>query len=61
MTEPREWPIERPPGLRPWFFSAMGYLGVLFKDPREAERAQRGLIEHGVPAADVRLYICADP
>ena len=59
MTEPREWPIERPPGLRPWFFSAMGYFGVLFKDPREAERAQRGLIEHGVPAADVRLYTSA--
>src|SRR6266542_7017585 len=56
MTEPRDWPIERPPGLRPWFFSAMGYLAVLFKSPAEAERAQRGLIDHGVPAADIRLY-----
>jgi hypothetical protein len=59
MTEPHDWPIERHPGLRPWFFSAMGYLGVLFKDRQEAERARRGLMEHGVPEADVRLYTSA--
>jgi hypothetical protein len=56
VTELRDWPIERPPRLRPWFFMANGYLGVLFKDPQEAERARHGLLAHGVPEADVRLY-----
>jgi hypothetical protein len=37
-------------------FSAKGYLEVLFKDGDEARRAQRGLQERGVPAADMRLY-----
>jgi hypothetical protein len=29
---------------------------VLFSDPEEAQRAQRGLLERNVPAEDVRLY-----
>jgi hypothetical protein len=29
---------------------------VLFEDPAEAERAQRGLQQNGVPAGDLRLY-----
>ena len=56
MTEPRDWPIDRPASLRPWFLSATGYLGVLFEDHTEAQRAQRSLVEHGVPGQDIRLY-----
>jgi hypothetical protein len=33
---------------------------VLFKDGDEARRAQRGLQERGVPAADVRLYLAQE-
>jgi hypothetical protein len=33
---------------------------VLFKDGDEARRAQRGLQERGVPAADVRLYLAEE-
>ena len=58
MTEPYDWPLERPGGrtLRPWYLTATGYLVVLFGDPEEAGRAHRGLLEHGVPAEEVRLY-----
>lgn len=58
MPEPHDWPLERSArgSLRPWFFSAEGYLGLLFKDGEEARRAQRGLLERGVPEEDVRLY-----
>ena len=56
MSEPRDWPIEQPPGLRPWFFSAMGYLAILFRTRAEAQRAQQGLHARGVPEEDVRLY-----
>jgi hypothetical protein len=33
-----------------------GYLAVLFEDPEEALRAQRGLRNQGVPENDLRLY-----
>jgi hypothetical protein len=58
VPEPHDWPLERSArgSLRPWFFSAEGYLGLLFKDGEEARRAQRGLLERGVPNEDVRLY-----
>jgi hypothetical protein len=58
MPEPRDWPTERSASgsLRPWFFSAEGYLVLLFKDHEEARRAQRGLQEHGVADQDVRLH-----
>jgi hypothetical protein len=58
VPESHDWPLERSARgrLRPWFFSAEGYLGLLFKDSEEARRAQRGLMERGVPEEDVRLY-----
>ncbi len=59
MTEPHDWPLEQPAkgSLRPWYFSAAGYLAVMFKDAETARRAQRGLVERGVPEADIRLYV----
>jgi tRNA A58 N-methylase Trm61 len=62
MTEPHDWPFERRAKgtLRPWFFSAMGYLAVLFSDGEEARHAQRGLLEQGVHEGDVRLYSSED-
>jgi hypothetical protein len=42
--------------MRPWFLSAEGYLMVLFETLEEAQRAQRGLLEHGLPQEDTRLY-----
>ena len=58
MAESHDWPIERSArgSLRPWFFSAEGFLGLLFKDGEEARRALHGLLERGVPDEDVRLY-----
>ena len=58
MTEPHDWPLERPGGrtLRPWYLTATGYLVVLFGDPEEARRAHRGLLERGLPAEEIRLY-----
>jgi hypothetical protein len=58
VTEPHDWPFEKRAkgSLRPWFFSAQGYLAVLFRDGEEAQRAQRSLLEHGVSEEDVRLY-----
>jgi hypothetical protein len=58
MTEPHDWPFEQPAKgtLRPWYLTAAGYLAVLFPDSEEAQRAQQGLLERGVPGNDVRLY-----
>ena len=58
MTEQRDWPPEQSAKgtLRPWHSTAAGYLAVLFEDPGEAQRAQRGLRERGVPEGDLRLY-----
>jgi hypothetical protein len=58
VTDERDWPVEQSARgtLRPWHSTAAGYLAVLFADPEEAQRAQRGLRERGVPEADLRLY-----
>jgi hypothetical protein len=58
VTEPHDWPPEQSAegALRPWHATAAGYLAVLFEDPAEAQRAQRGLREQGVPEGDLRLY-----
>ena len=58
MTEQRPWPPEQSAKgtLRPWHYTAAGYLAVLFEDPEEAQRAQRGLQQRGVPEGDLRLY-----
>ena len=58
MTEQRDWPPEQSAKgtLRPWHDTAVGYLAVLFEDPEEAQRGQRGLRERGVPEGDLRLY-----
>ena len=58
MTERRDWPPEQSAkgALRPWHDTAVGYLAVLFADPREAQRAQRGLPQQGVPEGDLRRY-----
>ena len=62
MTEPHDWPLEQPAEgtLRPWYFRATGYLMVLFSDPEEAQRAQRGLLERKVPHEELRLYESED-
>jgi hypothetical protein len=58
VTEPHDWPLEQPAEgtLRPWYFRATGYLMVLFRDPDEAQRAQRGLLQRKVPQEELRLY-----
>jgi hypothetical protein len=58
VTEPRDWPLEQSGegALRPWYLRATGYLMVLFRDPAEARRAHRGLVEGDVPEDEVRLY-----
>jgi hypothetical protein len=58
VAEPHDWPPEQSAhgSLRPWHATAAGYLAVLFEDPEEAQRAQRGLQQHGVPAGDLRLH-----
>ena len=58
VTEPRDWPLEQPAEgtVRPWYLTATGYLVVLFRDPAEAQRAHRGLVEAAVPEDEVRLY-----
>jgi hypothetical protein len=58
VTEQRDWPLEQSAkgALRPWHYTAVGYLAVLFADFEEAERAQRGLRERGVSEGDLRLY-----
>jgi hypothetical protein len=58
VTEQRDWPPEQSAKgtLRPWHDTAVGYLAVLFEHPEEAQRAQRGLQQRGVPEGDLRLY-----
>ncbi|HYY79656.1 MAG TPA: hypothetical protein VFD04_10795 [Actinomycetes bacterium] len=58
VTQPHDWPFEQPAKgtLRPWYYTAAGYLTVLFEDPDEAERARRDLLASGVPDQDLRLY-----
>jgi hypothetical protein len=58
VTERRDWaPEQSAKGiLRPWHDTAVGYLAVLFEDPEEAKRAQRGLQQRGVPEGDLRRY-----
>jgi hypothetical protein len=58
MTEPHDWPAEQSARgtVRPWHYTAAGYLAAVFEDSEEAVRAQRGLREQGVPEDDLRLY-----
>jgi hypothetical protein len=58
VTEPHPWPLEQSAHgtLRPWAATAARYLAGVFADPEEAERARRGLQQHGVPDGDLRLY-----
>ncbi len=58
MSDEHGWPFENleEKRLRPWFFSATGYLFALFPDPEEAGRARDGLLANGVPPAEMRLY-----
>ena len=58
MTEPHDWPLEQSAQgtLRPFHYTAVGYLAVLFQDREEALCAQNGLREQGVPEGDLRLY-----
>jgi hypothetical protein len=58
VSEQRDWPPEQSAKgtLRPWHYTAVGYLALLFEDPEEAQRAQRGLQQRGVPEGDLRLY-----
>jgi len=58
MTQPQDWPFDQPAEgtLRPWYLTATGYLEVLFSDPEEAQRAQRGLLQHQIPQEELRLY-----
>jgi hypothetical protein len=58
MTEPHDWPAEQSARgtLRPFHYTAVGYLAVLFPDPEEAVRAQRRLHQQGVPEGDLRRY-----
>jgi hypothetical protein len=57
VTEPHEWPFEQSAegSVRPWYLTATGYLVVLFSDPEEARRAERGLAER-LSGEAVRLY-----
>jgi hypothetical protein len=58
VAEAHHWPLEQSAKgtVRPWYATAVGYLAVLFRAPEEARRAQRGLLDHGVPEEDLRLY-----
>jgi hypothetical protein len=58
VTEPPNWPLEQPAEgtVRPWYLTATGYLVVLFRDPAEARRAHRGLLEGRVAPDEARLY-----
>ncbi len=58
MSEQRDWPPEQSAKgtVRPWHYTAVGYLAVLFEEPEEARRAQRGLQQRGVSEGDLRLY-----
>jgi hypothetical protein len=52
------WPPEQSPhgSIKPWFFSATGFLFALFPDGEEAKRAETSLVEQGVSQDDLRLY-----
>jgi hypothetical protein len=55
----QDWPFEQPADgtLRSWYLTATaGYLEALFSDPEEAQRAQRGLLQHQIPQEELRLY-----
>jgi hypothetical protein len=58
MTQPHHWPFEQPADgtLRSWYLTATGYLQALFSDPEEAQRAQRGLLQHQISQEELRLY-----
>jgi hypothetical protein len=58
VPEPPDWPLEQPAEgtLRPWYLTSTGYLVVLFRDPAEAQRAHRGLLDGKVAPDQVRLY-----
>ncbi len=58
MAEPHDWPAEQSARgtLRPFHYTAVGYIAVLFEDPEEARRAQRGLRDQGVSEDDLRFY-----
>ena len=58
MTQRQAWPFEWPAEgtLRPWYLTASGYLEALFSDPEDAQRAQRGLLQHQIPKEELRLY-----
>ena len=58
MTEPPDWPLEQPAEgtVRPWYLTSTGYLVVLFRDPAEARRAHRGLLQSRVAPDEIRLY-----
>jgi hypothetical protein len=58
VAEPRDWPLDHSARgtLRPFHYTAVGYLAVLFEDPEEAQRAQRHLLERGVAEDNLRLY-----
>jgi hypothetical protein len=63
MSETHDWPMERTargPNRRPWIFSATGFVGVLFRDAAEAQRARDGLMKDGVPDGDIRLYLAEE-
>jgi hypothetical protein len=62
VTEPRDWPWEPSAkgSLRPWYSTTAGYLMVIFRDPKEAERARRDLLEHGVPDEELRLLLAEE-
>jgi hypothetical protein len=62
MSEQHDWPMERSAKgrLRPWYYTAAGYLAVLFTDPEEAQRARRDLIDRGVPDQDLRVYLAEE-
>ena len=58
VTEQHDWPPELSAKgtLRPWHYTAAGYLAVLFEDLEKGQRAQRGLEQEGVLQGDLRLY-----
>jgi hypothetical protein len=58
VSEQRDGPLEQSAKgcLRPWHDTAVGYLAVLSEDRAEAQRAQRGLKQRGVPEGDLWLY-----
>ena len=57
MSEQCDWPPEQSAkGTLSWHYTAVGYLAVLLEGPEEAQRAQRGLQQRGVPEGDLRLY-----